>query len=195
MNTNIKRKLKGSHHLNNILFVLAVCDILKLDFEKAIETIQNFEALEHRMEFVGNIDAIEYYNDSIATIPQATINTIIALEKVNTLIVGGKDRGIDQTELIVFLQNSAIENIICLPKTGELFYDALKEEKSKTVFMVQTMLEAVKIAKQVTKKNTICLLSPAASSYGYFKNFEERGNLFKKFARDNIKNIQNNDLT
>ena len=195
MNTNIKRKLKGSHHLNNILFVLAVCDILKLDFEKAIETIQNFEALEHRMEFVGNIDAIEYYNDSIATIPQATINTITALEKVNTLIVGGKDRGIDQTELIVFLQNSAIENIICLPKTGELFYDALKEEKSKTVFMVQTMLEAVKIAKQVTKKNTICLLSPAASSYGYFKNFEERGNLFKKFARDDIKNIQNNDLT
>lgn len=195
MNTKIKRNLKGIHHLNNILFVLAVCDILKLDFEKAIQSIQKFEALEHRMEFVGNIDAIEYYNDSIATIPQATINTITALEKVNTVIVGGKDRGVNQAELIIFLKNSAVENIICLPKTGEVIYDALKQEQSKKVFMVQTMPEAVKIAKEVTKKNTICLLSPAASSYGYFKNFEERGNLFKNLVKDNIKNVKNNDLT
>lgn len=181
-------KLKGMHHINNIMFVFAICDILNLDFDKAVETIQNFEPLEHRMEFVGKVNSVEYYNDSIATIPKATINTIQALEKVNTVIVGGKDRGVDQAELEEFLKNSAVENIICLPKTGEFIYHALKNVRNKQLFMVENLQEAVKIAKEVTKKDTICVLSPAASSYGYFKNFEERGNLFKKFILENIKN-------
>lgn len=180
-------KLKGIHHKNNIMFILAVCNILKLDFSKAIKTIQNFEPLEHRMEFVAQMDRVEYYNDSIATIPQATINTIKALKKVNTLIVGGKDRGVTQNELIEFLKNSQVEHIICLPKTGEYIYNELKNRADKKMFMVQSLQEAVKIAKKFTKKDFICVLSPAASSYGYFKDFQERGELFKKFVGDNIK--------
>lgn len=180
-------KLKGMHHINNIMFVFAICDILNLDFDKAVETIKNFEPLEHRMEFVGKVDSVEYYNDSIATIPEATINTIQALEKVNTVIVGGKDRGVNQEELEEFLKNSIVENIICLPKTGEFIFNRLKNVADKQVFMVENLQEAVKIAKKVTKKDTICVLSPAASSYGYFKDFQERGNLFKKFVLENIK--------
>lgn len=195
MDVNTKLKLKGTHQLNNLMFVLAVCDILKLDKLKAIETIQNFEPLEHRMEFIGKVNSVEYYNDSIATIPQAAINTVKALEKVNTLIVGGKDRGVSQAELIEFLKNSTVENIICLPKTGEFIYDELKKEENKRLFLVENLQEAVEIAKKCTKKDTICVLSPAASSYGYFKNFEERGNLFKKFVLDDIKDVKNNDLT
>ena len=134
------------------------------------------------MEFVGNINSVQYYNDSIATIPQATIHTIEALENVNTLIVGGKDRGVSQKELIDFLKNAEIENIICLPKTGECIYDVLKHIENKKLFMVENLEEAVKIAKKVTKKNTICVLSPAASSYGYFKDFQERGKIYKKLV-------------
>ena len=177
------------------MFVLAVCDIMNLDFAKAVKTIQNFEPLEHRMEFVAQIDSIEYYNDSIATIPQSTINTITALQNVNTLIVGGKDRGVSQKELVDFLKHSEVEHIICLPKTGEIIYDALKNVENKILYKVQNLQEAVKIAKEVTKKNTICVLSPAASSYGFFKNFQERGNLFKKFILDDIKTNKNNNLT
>ncbi len=188
MNLATPLKLKGMHHINNMMFVFAICDILNLDFDKAVQTIQNFEPLEHRMEFVGKVDFVEYYNDSIATIPKATINTIQALEKVNTVIVGGKDRGVSQEELEEFLKNSTVENIICLPKTGEFIYHALKNVANKQLFMVENLQEAVKIAKQVTREETICVLSPAASSYGYFKNFEERGNLFKKFVLENIKN-------
>lgn len=99
-------KLKGMHNINNIMFVLAVCDIVNLNFEKAMHTIQNFEGLEHRMELVGKVNSVEFYNDSIATIPEATMNSIKALQKVNTLIVGGKDRGVSQKELIEFLKNS-----------------------------------------------------------------------------------------
>ncbi len=187
MDLDTTLRLKGMHNMNNIMFVFAVCDIMNLNFEKAIETIKNFEALEHRMEFVGEVNLVEYYNDSIATIPEATINTVKALQKVNTIIVGGKDRGVSQNELEEFLKNSDVENIICLPKTGEFIYHALKNVANKRVFMVENLQEAIKIAKQVTQKNTICVLSPAASSYGYFKNFQERGKQFKKLVLEDIK--------
>lgn len=192
MDKNMSLKLKGIHNINNIMFALAVCDILKLDFDIAIDTIKNFEPLEHRMEFVGNINSVEYYNDSIATIPESTINTINALDNIDTLIVGGKDRGVDLTKLIEFLKNTEISNIICLPKTGEYIYEAMKQNKTKNTFFVQTLQEAVEIAKINTKKGKKCVLSPAASSYGYFKNFEERGKIFKKCVKENINNIQNN---
>jgi len=154
---------------------------LNLDIQKTISTINSFNPLEHRLEYVGKFDGVEYYNDSIATIPEATIESINALEKVNTLIVGGNDRGVDQTELIKFLISSEVENIICLPKTGEYIQEGLKET-DKNVKLVNTIEEAVTTAKEVTKKETICVLSPAASSYGYFKNFKERGNKFKELV-------------
>lgn len=92
-----------------------------------------------------------------------------------------KDRGVNLTELINFLKTSDIENIVCLPKTGEYIKEGL-ESSNKKVYFTNELEEAVNIAKKVTKKNTVCLLSPAASSYGYFKNFEERGKLFKKYV-------------
>ncbi len=181
-NTNDVRKLKGNHNLNDIMFVLAVNDILKLDLSETIKTINEFNPLEHRLEYVGTYANVDYYNDSIATIPEATMESIKALENVNTLIVGGNDRGVNQEELIEFLKESKIENIVCLPKTGEYIYEGLSKTDKKLV-KAENMKEAVSIAKKLTKKNTICLLSPAASSYGYFKNFKERGNLFKELVK------------
>lgn len=182
-NADDTRNLKGIHNLNDIMFVLAVSNILKLDLDKTIKTVNNFKPLEHRMEFVGTYNEVDYYNDSIATIPESTINCIKALEKVNTLIVGGNDRGIDLTDFIKYLENTDIENIICLPKTGEYIYNQINK-KNKTVILVENLEEAVGYAKKLTKKGTICALSPAASSYGYFKNFKERGEKFKQLVRE-----------
>lgn len=95
---------------------------------------------------------------------------------------GGNDRGVDLSKLIEFLKQSDIENIICLPKTGEYIAEELKNT-NKNIIKLETLEEAVDKAKKVTKKETICLLSPAASSYGYFKNFKERGNLFKQYIK------------
>lgn len=184
-NINQKRKLKGNHNLNDIMFVLAAGNILKLDLQDTIKSISEFNPLEHRLEYVGTFDEVEYYNDSIATIPEATIESIKALEKVNTLIVGGNDRGVSQEKLIQFLLNSNIENIICLPKTGRYIYEGLKQS-NKNLVNVTNMEEAVIYAKKATKKETICLLSPAASSYGYFKNFKERGNTFKYYVAKEV---------
>ena len=184
MDINEKTNLKGFHNINNIMFVFAIIDILNLDSEKAVETIKEFWPLEHRMEYFANIDGVDYYNDSIATIPEATINAIKSIENVNTLIVGGNDRGVDLGELNTFLKNCNVKNILCLPKTGEYIFNAIKD-CGKNVLYFENLEEAVKEAKKITEKGTVCLLSPAASSYGYFKNFEERGKLYKSYVTNN----------
>ena len=183
MKTNHKMNLKGMHNIGNIMFLIAVCNILNLDKEKMLETISNFNPLEHRMEFVANVNGVDYYNDSIATIPESTINSIEAIKNIGTLIVGGKDRGINLSQFYEYLKNSDISNIICLHKTGEYIYENLRKT-DKRIFKTNDLEEAVNIAKKITEKGKACLLSPAAASYGYFKNFEERGNLFKKYVKE-----------
>jgi len=181
-NINEKRNLLWEHNLRNIMNIFVVCDILKLDFEKAKKVISEFKPLEHRMELVWTFDWVTYYNDSIATIPASTINSLKSIPNVNTLILWWMDRWIDYSDLINFVNNSNVENVICLPKTG---HDLLPQINKKT-YKVDNLPEAVKIAKQVTKKWTVCLLSPAASSYTFFKNFEERGRVFKELVKTNI---------
>ena len=178
-----ERQILGNHNFSNIMFAMTVAKIMDLDLERAIQSVYEFKPLAHRMEFVGEIDGVRYYNDSIATIPASTINGIETLGNVNTLIIGGKDRQIDYTEFAEYLNNKAnVENLICLPDTGWSIAKMITNE-SINKYIVADMQEAVKRAKEVTKKGTICLLSPAASSYGFFKNFEERGNLFKQLVK------------
>ena len=179
----INTKLKGNHNINNMLFIFAVAKILNLDFKKVLKSFKEFEPLEHRLEFVDTINDITYYNDSISTIPEATIAAIKALKHVNTVIVGGTDRGISLDILYSFLKkNKKVENIICLPKTGEYIYEALKNSNKKLI-MVKNVEEAVVEASKITKKGEICLLSPSSASYGFYKNFEERGKVFKESVK------------
>ncbi len=179
-----KRKLLGSHNLKNIMIVMLIAKLYNLDLLKAKETIDSFTGLEHRLELVGTYDSITYYNDTIATIPEATIEGIIALKDVDSLIFGGMDRGIDYSPLIQYLSTSSISNLICMPTTGHKIGNVLKEKVSKNIVFVDTLEEAVKCAKEVTEKGKICLLSPAAPSYEYFKNFQEKGNCYKKLVRE-----------
>lgn len=181
---NDRRNLIGDYNLNNIMFALGVSEILDLDLNKTVKSINEFKTLEHRLEFVGKYDDVLYYDNSIGTVPIATIEAVKALKSVDTLIIGGMDRGIDYKDFVEFLKNSKIGNIICMPRTG---HDIARKLKERNCYIVDTMEEAVITAKKVTKKGKICLLSPAAASYGFFKNFEERGNLYKKL-------IQNKDI-
>lgn len=181
---NQQRKLLGSHNLKNIMVTLLISKILKLDIKKATETINNFTPLEHRLECVGTYNNITYFNDTIATIPEATINGINGLGNVDTLIFGGMDRNIDYNNFIEFLKNSNLSNIIGLPETGHKICNILKQKTNKNIYTVETIDEAVEIADKKTKPNYICLLSPAASSYNKFKNFEEKGNYYKNVIKN-----------
>jgi UDP-N-acetylmuramoylalanine--D-glutamate ligase len=182
---NQKRNLIGSHNLKNIMVTLLITKLLNLDIKKAIKTINEFNPLPHRLECVGTYNNITYFNDTIATIPEATINGINGLKNVDTLIFGGMDRNIDYTNFIKYLYECNISNLIGLPETGHKICNKLKEMKSKKqIFIVETIDEAVEIADKNTKKDSICLLSPAASSYNKFKNFEEKGNYYKQVLKN-----------
>lgn len=177
---NEQRNLLGDYNLNNIMFVFGVSEILKLNLNKTIKSISEFKTLEHRLELVGKFDDVYYYDNSIGTIPMATIEAVKALGNVDSLIIGGMDRGIDYQELIEFLNSTDIMHIICLPKTGHDIAPKLIAGRS---YIVENLEEAVEVAKKITKKDKSCLLSPAAASYGFFKNFEERGDKFKELVK------------
>ena len=181
---NEPRNLIGSHNLKNIMVCLLICKILNLDINKAIKSINEFKPLEHRLELVGTYNNITYFNDTIATIPEATINGINGLKCVDTLIFGGMDRKIDYNEFIDYLYSSNVSNLIGMPETGHTICNTLKDKNSdKNIFLVSTLDEAVDIADKYTKKGHICLLSPAASSYNEFKNYEEKGSYYKQIIK------------
>lgn len=182
-NINDNRILIGNHNLRNIMIVLTISKILGLDMDIVVNTINNFKGLEHRLEYVGVYNDITYYNDSIATIPSATINALQSLKKVDTLIFGGMDRGIDYTDLVNYLNEGHVRNLICMPTTGYKIGDEIING-NVNIYKVEMLSDAVKLAKEITNKNSICLMSPAAASYEYFKNFQEKGEAFKKLVKN-----------
>jgi UDP-N-acetylmuramoylalanine--D-glutamate ligase len=173
-------------HKNNLIAVFQVCKLFIKDFEKIIKAIKTFKKLSHRLEYVGNYKGIEFYDDSISTIPESTIFALDTLgNNVETIILGGYDRGVNFKKLGQKIDKSNIKNIIFFPDSGERI---LKEIKEKINYcFVSSMEEAVKICFKETRKGKICLLSPASSSYNMFKNFKERGDLFKKYIYEKKK--------
>lgn len=182
-NINDHRILIGNHNLRNIMIVLTISKILNLDMNIVVDTINSFKGLEHRLEYVGVYNDITYYNDSIATIPSATINALESLKNVDTLIFGGMDRGIDYTDLVNYLNEGHVRNLICMPTTGYKIGDEIING-NVNIYKVELLSDAVKLAKEITNKNSICLMSPAAASYEYFKNFQEKGDAFKKLVKN-----------
>ena len=170
----ISPKLEGKHNLYNIAIAIATALECGCDLDTAIESVHSFNGLEHRMELVRTVNGVKYVNDSISTIPLATINAVKAFS-ADTVIIGGMDRGINYDVLVEYLNTGAVANIICLPNSGYRIADMLGTDSN--VIRVSDMEEAVGKAYEATKK--CCVLSPAAASYGFYKNFEERGNHFK----------------
>ena len=173
----IEPKLEGEHNLYNIAVAIAAASECGCDLQVAVESVHSFNGLEHRMEIVRTVNGVKYVNDSISTIPLATINAVKAFS-ADTVIIGGMDRGINYDLLAEYLNTGVVANIICLPDSGYRIADMLKTDSC--VFRVKDMEEAVSKANEVTKK--CCVLSPAAASYGFYKNFEERGKHFKELV-------------
>lgn len=173
----IAPKLEGEHNLYNIAIAIAAAVECGCELETAIGAVHSFNGLEHRMELVRTVNGVKYVNDSISTIPLATINAVKAFS-ADTVIIGGMDRGINYDVLVEYLNTGSAANIICLPDSGYRIADMLNTPSN--VFRVSDMDEAVSKACEVTEK--CCVLSPAAASYGFYKNFEERGKHFKELV-------------
>ena len=177
-----ERLLLGNHNLKNIMFVLTVIKYLGFDVSKAYDVIRNFKGLKYRMEYIGTYNDIKYYNDTIATIPEATISAISAIGDVDTLIFGGMDRKINYNDFINYLSKSNVNNFICMPTTGNIIGKEL-EKVNKNVLYTEKLEEAFNLSQKYTKKHMTCLLSPAAASYEFFKNFEEKGRAFEDIVK------------
>lgn len=175
---NNKRQILGEHNLYNIGVIFCICSILNIDFNKIYSLIEDFKPLAHRLEYIGTYNNIKFYDDSISTIPETTINCINSIEDLDTLIVGGFNREIDLSKLIDRINKSNIKNLICMKDTGYIIGDNITNNIN--IYKVNNMTEAVEIAYENTDKNKSCVLSPAAASYNMYKSFEERGDDFKE---------------
>jgi UDP-N-acetylmuramoylalanine--D-glutamate ligase len=186
-----KIKLKGDHNLMNIMAAAGVCKQLGIDREIIAEGISSFRGLEHRIEYVGEFNGIHFYNDSIATIPEACMEAVKALGNVDTLILGGFDRGIDYSGLAKFLSTSTVRNLIFTGEAGRRILHEIRDIKNpgQTLFLLSRFDEFLDVVLNVTKPGSICLLSPAAASYDEFLNFEMRGNRFKELVRKNYNEV------
>jgi UDP-N-acetylmuramoylalanine--D-glutamate ligase len=186
--TSQGQPLKGHHNIYNIMAASAACYLSGISTHQISSGIRSFNGLEHRIELVGTYAGIVWYNDSIATIPEATIEAVKTLQIVDTVILGGFDRGIEYTVLYPFLNTSGISNIIFVGEAGARMKKEFNEYGVKNInlYSATDYKQVVTIAGDVTQKGKICLLSPAAASYDMFKNFEERGNTYKKNVRELI---------
>ncbi len=179
----IRTKLIGEHNQLNIQVAAAIAYAYKINGEDFKQAVASFQPLPHRLEYVGTFRGIKFYNDSIATAQEAVINAIKALGDVDTIILGGMDRGLDYHPLVNFIRETNIRNVILLPATNERFQQTFDErEYSQKLIHVKNMREAVEQAYAITATDKSCLLSPAAASYGFYKNFEERGEDFKNLV-------------
>lgn len=166
-----ERNIKGNHNLFNIAMLFAVAKLYNIDYDLVKKTVKEFKGLPHRMEFVKNINGVSFYNDSISTIVESTIADIETLNP-DCIIVGGMNRGIDYSALIDKIEEKNLK-VICMNEVGELIFNKINVEKYK----IDDMKEVVKKAVEISKR--CCVLVPAAPSYGFYKNFEERGDCFK----------------
>lgn len=176
-------KLKGSHNQYNaeIVFLIATKEY-HLKEEDVRKAIAEFSGLSHRQEFIGMKNGVSYYDDSISTICESAIQAAESIPKVQTLLLGGMDRGINYQILVDYIKKKKDLKIICMYASGKHIFSMLSGREN--TFLCDNLEQAVRIAKRETKQGFACVLSPAAASYDHFKNFEERGEIFRKFVME-----------
>lgn len=174
--------LIGEHNYYDISVAFGVLTHIGVDISKFDKGLRSYKTLPHRLEMIGVINGVKYYDDSISTICDTTINALNSIKDADTVLIGGMDRGIDYKELIDYLSESDVCHIILMYETGTRIYKEILERDDfkslERIIKVKDLPEAVKAAVEITGIGKSCILSPAAASYGYFKNFEERGQRF-----------------
>ena len=176
--------LPGGHNLENCMAAAAMAYVSGIDIEVIREVLKTFKAVEHRLEFVKEVEGVKYVNDSKGTNPDSTIKAVQAYENPIILIAGGYDKGSTYDELLEIAKKN-VKTLVLLGQTADKIEEAARRIGFTDIHRVEDMKEAVKTCHDIAKEGDIVLLSPACASWGMYKNFEVRGKDFK----DNVNNL------
>ena len=177
--------LKGDHNRLNVKAALCAINAFGVPVDEVLPHLYTFQPLEHRQELVGTFGGVTFYNDSISTIPQAAIAALQTIKNVTFLLLGGFDRDIDYSPLIDYLTKKPVKHILYTGKAGCRMFEMLKSAGYQgDIKNFKDLNEAFEIIKSLSEKGDVCLLSPAAASYDQYRNFEERGRVFKALSRE-----------
>ena len=175
--------LKGKHNWENVCAAICTSQLVGADIKSIKKAVFSFKGLEHRLELVGEINGVKYYNDSFSTNPQTTIAAVDSFSEPITLILGGYDKGLAFDEMVKHLcKKKNLQNIILIGNTQNKLLKGLKELKFKNSIYKMgkpKMPEIVAKCKEVTKEGGVVLLSPACASFDMFKDYKDRGEQFK----------------
>lgn len=174
--------LKGKHNQYNTMAACVAGATMDIRKDKIREAVQDFQSLEHRMEPVATIRGVEFINDSKATNVNSTWYALESMTKPTILILGGVDKGNDYS-LIDELVKEKVKAIICLGTDNRKIHEAFGKTVS-TIVNTGSAIEAVHAAFHFATKGDVVLLSPACASFDLFKNYEDRGNQFKKAVKE-----------
>lgn len=174
-------RVKGIHNYENIMAAILAAKQFDVSDSVIKEVLNNFAGVEHRIEFVAKINGREFYNDSKATNVDSTITALKSFDNDVVLILGGLDRGHSFEPLLPYLKN--VKHIVCYGETKERIKEfAIKNNIDVTV--TNNLEDAVHAAYNMSLEGDTILLSPACASWDQYKNFEDRGNEFKKIVRN-----------
>ena len=179
-------KLRGMHNYENIAAAIAATKSL-VDTEVITKAVKEFNGVEHRLEFIREINGVKWYNDSIGTSPTRTIAGLNSFDEEIILIAGGYDKHLDYEPIAKPIVDN-VKGLILIGGTAEKIYNAVEKElkiqsKDLDIYMCKEFNQTVQIANEIAKPGQIVLFSPASASFDLFKNFAERGEKFKELVK------------
>jgi len=182
----LRPKLLGRHNVPNLLAALTAGLALGVELDAGLERACQFPGLPHRLELVAEAGGVRFYNDSVSTTPESSVAALAAFTEPIVLIAGGKDKGINythfarevarRTRFVALLGATA-------PRLAQLIEEQTRAGERPVVGLAGSLAEAVDEARRVARPGDVVLLSPGFSSLDMFRNFEERGDLFRKLLR------------
>lgn len=169
--------LVGNHNVANSLAASIASKILKISNKSVRNSLMTFQAVPHRLEFVAEIDGVQFINDSKATNVNATYYALESMKRPTIWIVGGKDKGNDYAEIETLVKKK-VKAIVCLGIDNQKIIQFFKDKK-ELIYDTSSIKDCIKVCKEVAKSGDTVLLSPCCASFDLFNNYEDRGDQFK----------------
>lgn len=172
----------GTHNYENVMAATGMALSMGVPLDKIVEVLKRFQAVEHRIEYVTEKRGVRFYNDSKGTNPDAAIKGICAMNRPTLLIGGGYDKESEYDEWIESF-GGKVKKLVLIGQTREKIADCARAHGFTEIVLCDSLEEAIDVCYANAAEGDAVLLSPACASWGMFKNYEERGRIFKEYVR------------